>query len=204
MPTALTFTPAPVPGLEEIPAYLTAEFNKLKKILSGNLGNRWEDLVILLRQDNSAKPDASPTTSSLLFPQNDPAEIAWGFHPMPHAWLGGLGVATSLYPVVHFEQAANQAPVFKLGYRIVQPGGTVPAYTTVSSTGLSFTYSTGSIHQQALFAAIDFAGGESGTSTWLDVQLWRDDNVYTGDVSVKALTVHHEVYAIGTRRETSD
>jgi hypothetical protein len=207
MPIATVFSPAPAPKTpdEALATYLDTEFGKLRKALAGNLGNRWETLDVVLRQNASGKPDRDYTNNNFLFPQNDTSEVASGLSPLPRAWLGTLGVPTKLYPVIIFSQTGASAPTFKMDYRLLRNGVAVPAYATLTSTGVKYTYlGSGGMTQTLVFPAIDVPGGEECLSPVFDVKVYRSDNVVTGDVAVKAVVVQHEVFAIGSRLQYSE
>ncbi len=156
----------------------------------------WEDLRFpaqALKLGATSKPDYDFTNNGLLFPQNDTSEIAYIIAQIPHAFMYG----SSLKPHVHFIQTSSSLPTFKLAYRWYDLGQTVPAFTTITSTTAAFTYVSGSIHQLLMFPDITDAT-INGISSILDLQLWRDDNVVTGDVLVKEFDIHYRLDTLGS------
>ena len=157
----------------------------------------WEDLrfpATLVKLGATSKPDFDYTNVGLLFPQNDTAEVIYIAAQFPHAYKLG----TNIYPHVHFIQSAATIPIFKLDYRWYKNGSAPPAFTTITTNSLAFTYTSGSILQIALFPAISGAGIDT-VSSILDMKLYRDDNVVTGDVLVKEMDIHYEIDTMGSR-----
>ena len=155
-----------------------------------------EDLrfpATLVRQGLTSKPDFDTTDVVLLFPQNDTTEIAYINAEMPHAWLAG----STIYPHVHIIQEANQQAVFKMDYRWYNIGDTVPAsWTTYTMNTYSTTYTSGSIHQ-LLYGSSGISGTGKTESSVLQIKLYRDDNVYTGDVKLIEFDIHYYVEKFG-------
>ena len=155
-----------------------------------------EDLrfpATLIRQGVTTKPDFDTTDIVLLFPQNDATEIAYINAQMPHGWRAG----SIIEPHVHYIQEADQQPVFKIDYRWHNIGSTVPATWTTYTMGTNIMpYSSGSIHQ-----LLDGGDGIDGTgfteSSILQIKLYRDDNVYTGDVKLIEFDIHYIVEKFG-------
>jgi len=159
----------------------------------------WEDLRFPATQTKRGsldKPDFDYTNIGLLFPQNDTAEVAYFIVQMPHAYKLG----TDLKPHIHFIQSAVTVPVFKLVYRWYNNGGAVPAYeSAIATSSLKYTYTSGSILQIASFPYI--TSSASGLSSILDIKLYRDDNVVTGDVLVKEFDIHFQADSFGSSTE---
>lgn len=157
----------------------------------------WEDLrfpASKLRRGAGGKPDFDETNIGFLFPQNDTAEKLFLNVQMPHTKILG----TSVYPHIHYVQDEAEVPVFKIDYRWYNNSGDPTVdFTTVATTGLTFTYSSGSILQIANFAAISPPANE-GLSSMLDIRLYRDDNVVTGDVLVKEFDLHYMQTGFGS------
>jgi len=162
----------------------------------------WNDLSVPLtqsKQGNTAKPDYDYTNLGYLFPQNDATEILYMTVQMPHFWKEG----SRIYPHVHWNQAADLAPVFKIDYRWFNVGDAVPAtWTTFVMDQLAISYTSGTIHQiNAGTGGIDGTGFR--LSSALQIKLYRDDNVYTGDALATMFDIHIETDAFGSELEFS-
>lgn len=159
----------------------------------------WDDLrfpVESTRLGSNAKPDYDYTNNGLLFPRNDTSEIIYIVAQFPHTMKYG----TALKPHIHFIQNASQTPVFKLSYRWYDPFQEVPSFTTITSTGVAQTYTSGSIHQILVFPEIVDATINASSSI-MDIQIWRDDNVYVGDCLVKEFDIHFRSDTLGSLAE---
>jgi len=163
------------------------------------LGNAsmWDDLRFPSTQTklgSNLKPDFDQTNVGLLFPQNDATEVVYVNVQMSHTYK----IGTSIFPHVHFVQSAATVPVFKMAYRWYDKGASaIAAFTTIATTGLVFPYTSGSIHQVAVFPNI--VPTVVGLSSMLDIKLYREDNVVTGDVLVKEFDIHYEIDSLGSR-----
>ncbi len=161
----------------------------------------WEDLrfpATLVKLGANTKPDFDYTNLGLLFPQNDTGEVASIIAQMPHSYKLG----TNIYPHIHFIQTASNVPVFKISYRWYLNGTTPPSFTTITSTTVVHTYTSGSILQRLAFPAIS-GSGITAISSILDIKVYRDDNVVTGDVLVKEFDIHYTLETIGSRSMTA-
>ena len=142
----------------------------------------WDDLkfpATRIRQGATAKPDFDTTDIGLLFPQNDATEIAYIIGQFPHERKNGSDIS----PHIHFIQTSASEPVFKIDYRWYKNGDTPPSFTTLTTNSFVFTYTSGSILQIVSFPDIDGSSIDAISSV-IDVMLYRDDNVVTGDVMV--------------------
>lgn len=161
----------------------------------------WDDLRFSFtqsKQGNTAKPDFDYTNLGLLFPQNDAGEKTYAIAQMPHAWKEG----SEIHPHIHYIQDEAQIPVFKLDYRVYNNGSTVPNFTTLSTAdgnGPVFTYTSGTILQIMGFPAINMTGFR--VSAFIDIIVYRDDNVVTGDVLGKEFDIHYQIDSNGSRHE---
>lgn len=160
----------------------------------------WDDLSLELnasRQGALSKPDYDYTNLGLLFPQNDTAEIAYATRQMPHA----KKLDSDIYVHVHYIQDEATQPIFKIDYKFYNNNSAPPgSWTTLSTADGSqgiFTYTSGSLLQIATFPAITPPSPES-VSANLDVKLYRDDNVVTGDVLTKYVDIHIEIDTFGS------
>lgn len=135
------------------------------------------------------KPDFDFTDIGLLYPQNDATEIVYESEISSHRIVFGKGIAW--HPHIHYMQDEAEIPVFKLSYRITPAGSTFGAFTTISTAGdLVFPYVSGSLHQIILFPSFVPAVPDSSVAVIVDLKIWRDDNVVTGDVLVKEFDIH--------------
>lgn len=165
------------------------------------LYDQWDDLRFPATQDkqgSNLKPDYDETNNGLLFPQNDTSEIIYIIAQIPHSYKYG----TALRPHIHYIQTGATLPVFKLKYRWYELGSAVPSFTTITSTTVVFTYTSGSIHQLLQFPEISGTGIDM-VSSIMDIQLWRDDNVVSGDVLVKEFDIHYRSDTLGSLEETT-
>lgn len=165
------------------------------------LYDQWDDLrfpATLDKRGSNLKPDYDETNCGLLFPRNDTTEIIYIIAQMPHSYMYG----TNLRPHIHFIQTSSLVPTFKLKYRWYEVGSSVPAFTTITSTTVAVTYASGSIHQLLMFPEIDGSSIDH-VSSILDIQLWRDDNVVSGDVLVKEFDIHYRNDTLGSLEESS-
>jgi hypothetical protein len=173
---------------------------------SGAIGNtRWDDLSISATQTrigSNLKPDFDEVNIGLLFPQNNVNEIIYQTYQMSHRKR--LGTAVRFH--IHYIQSTVQQPIFTMQYRFYNNGQIVPsAWTTISTNDVgggagSFVYTSGSLLQICHFPSIQ-APTLEGLSANLDIKLYRNDNVVTGDVLVKYIDVHYEIDTDGSREE---
>jgi len=162
-------------------------------------GDEWDDLRFPFTRDKqgqSEKPDYDFTNMGLLFPQNNSGEVVYITAQMPHSWKAGSGIK----PHIHYVQDEAQEPAFKMDYRWYNNNGdpTVAFATLIAST-FGFAYTSGSILQIVSFPEIDGSG--FGLSSMLDIQIYRDDNVVSGDVLAKEFDIHYQIDRPGSRQE---
>lgn len=119
---------------------------------------------------------------------------------MPHGYKFG----TNLRPHIHFVQTSSSVPTFKISYKWYDIGDPVPgSFTTITSTGsVAVPYVSGSIHNLLLFPEISVAGIGS-VSSILDLKVYREDNVVTGDVLVKEFDIHYRFDTLGSLQEAT-
>jgi hypothetical protein len=165
-----------------------------------NDGTVWDDLrapFTQVRQGALLKPDFDETNVGLLFPQNDPTEIAFIIMQLPHDYKQG----TNIKPHVHWQQSAATAVTWKMDYKLFDPEELIPAsFTTLTTSTGVFTYTSGNLHQISSFGEID-CSGVSGVSSVLLVKVYRDDNTTTGDVLGFEFDVHYQRDTMGSRQE---
>ena len=123
---------------------------------------------------------------------------------MPHKWAEG----TAIYPHVHWVQEGSDTVQFGIVYRVYDIGDAIPASWQVLYTYEAelITYTSGTIHQMAMFNPIDMTG-VSG-SGMVDIKLYRKDDGgtgrVTGDVGVKEFDVHYEINKPGSDTASPD
>lgn len=150
-----------------------------------------------VRQGATQKPDFDTTNMGLLFPQNDPDEIAYIIAQMNHDYYPESAIS----PHIHFLQDQATTPTFKIDYRWYEnnsdPTG---AFTTLTVNEFVFPYTSGSILQIAEFPMIE-GNGIDTVSSMLDIKLYRDDNDVSGDVLVKEFDIHYQRDTTGSWSE---
>jgi hypothetical protein len=160
----------------------------------------WDDLRFPLTRSQQGilqKPDYDPTNMGLLFPQNDATEIAYITAQLPHGWK----LESELRPHIHWKQSQASVATWKMDYRVLEQGGDPDvAFTTLTRDSEAFTYTSGDLLQISSFPAIDMSGIAS-ISAIVDIKLYRDDNVVTGDVLGKEFDIHVLSQQPGSRQE---
>ena len=161
---------------------------------------KWDDLrfpASRLRQGATLKPDFDTTNLGLLFPPNDPDEIAYCIAQIPHAWK----LQTGIRPHIHYWQTTATAPTFKIDYRWYKNGSDpTGSFTTITCDSQAFTYTSGTILQICSFPEIDGSAIDT-VSSIIDIKIYRDDNDVTGDVLVKEFDIHYQIDAAGSTQE---
>ena len=157
----------------------------------------WTDMLVPLTQSKvgaNLKPDFNYTEIAYEFPQNDITEYVTFTLQLPHSWKQG----TTIYPHVHWKQTQNLTPVFKMDYKWFNIGDLVPAtWSTHIMNNLAKSYLGGSLHQ-INDNPIGIDGIGKTISSMLLIKLYRDDNVYTGDVITYQFDIHYETDSFGS------
>jgi hypothetical protein len=163
----------------------------------------WDDVTnptTYTRQGSNNKPDFDFSNLGLLFPQNDTGEKIYITGQMPHKWEGSTGRRVTIDPHLHYVQTGAALPVFALEYRFYANGGTIPGWTTISTSagaGIIFPYTSGSILNILRWPDVILSG--LGPSAWYDMIIYRTDNTVSGDVLVKAFDWHARSNDLGSR-----
>ena len=145
----------------------------------------------------TTKPDFDYTNVGFLFPQNIPTEIIYLTVQLPHSWKEG----STIFPHVHVRQSANQQAVFKLDYLWYDVGDTIPTtWTTYTMNQYAVAYTSGNI-ANIVKGASGISGVGKGISSILKIKLYRDDNVYTGDMLADQFDIHIEIDGFGSEEE---
>lgn len=164
----------------------------------------WDDIsfpVTSVKRGATDKPDYDYTNIGLLFPQNDTAEKIYFTAQMSHR----KKMNSPVHLHIHYIQSSATQPVFVAQYKSYDNGDAVPgAWTTIKTNDTGgkqgiFSYTSGSMLQIASFPEIVIT--DEGVSRNIDVILYRDDNVVTGDVLVKFVDMHFEMDTLGSRQE---
>lgn len=143
------------------------------------------------------KPDFDYTNVGLLFPQNDTSEKIYINVQFQHKRKNG----SNIRPHIHFVQTSSSQPVFKIDYRWYKNNGDpTGSFTTLTASTFAFTYTSGSILQIVSFPEIDGSAIDT-VSSMMDIILYRDDNVVSGDVLFKEFDIHYQIDQSGSRQE---
>lgn len=139
------------------------------------------------------KPDWDSTNLGFLFPQNDATEIVYVTAQLPHSYKEG----SAIYPQVRVRQAANQQAVFKADYMWYNLGDVIPSgWTTYTMNTYEKTYTSGTISQALKGTGITGTSKQMGSI--LKIKLYRDDNVYTGDMLCDEFDIVFEQDSFGS------
>lgn len=161
----------------------------------------WKDEKVpasRIRQGVTQKPDFDTTELGLLFPQNDTSEIAYAIIQFNHDRKN----ESNIRPHIHFVQDSSSQPVFKIDYRWYKNGENPSgSFTTLTANSFAFTYpGSGSILQIVGFPEIDGSSIDT-VSSMMDIKIYRDDDVVSGDVLVKEFDLHYQIDTVGSRQE---
>jgi hypothetical protein len=157
----------------------------------------WTDLNFPLNQSRvgkNLKPDWDDIQLGLLFPRNGATEYIDIICQMPHGWKEGSDVN----PHVHMIQKLNQQAVFKYDYVWYNVGDQVPTvWTTVTMNKYAIPYTSGNL-AQIVEAQSFLSGAGKRISSILKIRLYRDDNVYAGDVLADQFDIHYQIDSNGS------
>ena len=160
----------------------------------------WDDLTVPFtqgKQGSNLKPDFDFTNIGLLFPNNNASEIVYIILQFPH----NRQSQSNIRPHIHFIQSSASQPVFKMDYKWYNNGEPVPSeFTTLTASTFGFPYTSGSILQIATFPEIN-GNKLNGLSSMMDIKVYRDDAVVTGDVLVKEFDIHYQIDGNGSNYE---
>ena len=178
--------------LGDIPYWMGTHFIK------HNLGPQWTDLTTPMTpaQINPAntKPDFDYDNIGLLFPQNNTSEFVVVSYQMPHGYIEG----TNMKPHIHLGQAQDLQAVFKFEYRWINIGDPADvAVQTIIFDQYAIEYVNGTLHQ-ILYSNDELDGTGKKISSILKGKLYRDDNVYVGDILVTDFDIHYRLDAFGS------
>jgi hypothetical protein len=162
----------------------------------------WSDFSVPLtrtQQGANNLPHFDSTNIGLLFPQNNTDEKIYFTAQFPHNKKLGSEIHTHL----HYIQAGTGTPIFEYYYRWYNLDENVPTNwstgTTVNGSRLVFPYVSGSQSQLAVFPNVEWdKPWDEKYSSTLDVILWRNDSVVSGDVLVKYVDIHYQIDGFGS------
>lgn len=181
--------------LGDVPYWMGTHFIK------HNLGPQWIDLLTTMTpaQINPAnsKPDYDYTNLGLLFPQNDTSEYVVVKKQIPHGYKQG----SNLRFHIHIGQAQDLQAVFKYDYKWINIGDDADVVTkTITLDQYAIVYVDGLLHQ-ILYSSEEIDGTGKKISSIIKGKLYRDDNVYIGDILVTDADFHCQVDAFGSIEE---
>jgi len=144
--------------------------------------------VTVLTQPASGRPDFDTTNIGLLFPQNNTAEVVYIVAQMPH----DRAMDSDIEPHVHCRLSGAGQPVMKIDYKWYNANeATIPSsFTTYTMNVNTATWSTGTISNM-IYGSAPISGVGKTESSILIMKLYRDDNVYTGDLLVDEFDIHY-------------
>lgn len=181
--------------------YVTAD--SVNGIVMHGVSTQYTDLVFqastLKTVGQNDKPDFIPANVTLSFPE-DTTEMVGIIVQMPHGWKQG----TTIYPHVHWRQAANNAVDWKISYMWWNIGDVVPvSYTQVTLATLTQSYTSGTLHQLSTNNS-GISGVGKGLSSILIIKLYRKSDSYTGEAELLQFDIHYELERLGSNNETSN
>ena len=154
-------------------------------------GQYWLDMDFPLTRDRqgvSQKPDYDFTQMGLLFPEGVPTEIAYLTRQINHDWV----FESIVHPHIHYYQTSADVAVWKFDLRVTENGAVPGGFTTYTSNSLVFSYTSGTIQQIAAWSPITLTGIDT-LSAMVDIRLYRDDEIVSGDVLAKSFDLHIQV-----------
>lgn len=161
---------------------------------------RYDDIVFEMtpaRRGALTKPDWDDVNLGLLFPRNDTSEYVDIVVQFPHRWKEG----SIIYPHVHCVQGSTLQAVFKMDYKWYSLGATIPlGATTYVMDQYALTYDGGATISNIIHNS-GITGGDRTISSIMKLRLYRDDNVYPGDMLVDQFDIHIEVDSFGSKDE---
>jgi hypothetical protein len=163
----------------------------------------WDDLFFPLttaKQGQTDKPPFSTTEIAYLFPSADTSNIMYIIAQFPHSYKLG----TDVQPHIHWKQTQSGSPVFKMNYKWFNIGDPVPSiYTPYTMSDRIITWTSGSIHQLSSGSASISGSSITNVSSIMLIELYRDDNAYTGDCITYQFDIHFQKDSIGSRTNLS-
>jgi hypothetical protein len=150
-----------------------------------------EDLrfpATVLSQPASGRPDFDTTNIGLLFPQNNVNEAVYIIAQIPHKRVPD----SPIWPHVHVRLTKAGQPVFKMDYKWYNANQeAIPAsFTTYTMNVNTATWTTGTISNM-IYGSAEISGVGKNDSSILIIKLYRDDNVYVGDILFDEFDIHY-------------
>jgi hypothetical protein len=160
----------------------------------------WDDLnfpLNLSRRGNRTKPDYDDENLGFLFPRDDTSEYIDFIVQMPHAWKEG----SEINPHVHIQQDQALQGVFKIEYIWYNIGDPIPdIWEELVLDQYAIDYVSGNI-AQILEPAAKLDGTGKRISSILKIRLYRDDDVYVGDLFADQFDIHYQLDSNGSIEE---
>jgi len=124
----------------------------------------------------------------LLFPQSNTTEAIYIVVQLPHDRVPD----SPLEPHIHCRLAGAGQPVFVMEYKVYNPSGTaIPtSWSTYTMNINTATWSSGTISNM-IYGSADISGVGLNDSAILIIKLYRNDNVYSGDLLVDEFDIHY-------------
>lgn len=142
----------------------------------------------ILSQPAIGRPDFDTTNIGLLFPQNNTTEVVYIVAQLPHDRVPD----SPLEPHIHCRLSGSGQPVMKIDYKLYNPNNaTVPtSFTTYTMNVNTATWSSGTISNMIYGASPISAVGYDDSAIMI-MKLYRNDNVYVGDLLVDEFDIHY-------------
>ena len=138
------------------------------------------------------KPDYDYENLAYLFPINDPTEHVFAIMVSPDDWVPGTPITLS----VQITQEHDLQAVMKCDYSLYPViGGPDPIVGTyIMDRYVDTNYIPGMAN--ALTDGVDIVTSPITTKGKIKLKVYRDDNVYTGDLKVDSICIHYTAYNV--------
>jgi len=151
----------------------------------------------------TSKPDFNQNEIEYLF-DGATTETVTGAAITSHGFKKGVE-GLEWYPHIHWMQERAGTVVWELTYKIHCIGGEEPIWSTpITTTTVSETYTSGTIHQISIFDPIDVSEIDT-TACIVKVKVSRlgadVNDTYAGDVRFNAFDFHVPIDQLGSRQE---
>lgn len=150
----------------------------------------------------TTKPDYNYNEGEYLFDASS-TETVVGKQITKHQFKAGVP-GLEWRPHIHWMQSQAGNVIWELQYKISSIGEAEPSYTTIQSTGVVITYTSGIIHQISTFPAVDVSNIDT-TACVVTVKVSRlganASDTYTIDARFQAFDFHVPIDQIGSRQE---
>lgn len=160
----------------------------------------FEDFVVPVtqaRKGSNNYPAFDETECAYAMPVSSPSHVLYINLQLPHKWKMG----STIYPHVHWIQARNELPVFKLLYRWIDTGVVVPEWSSAFTMNALIAAYPGGTVGQISNNLTGIAGTNHTLSSVLQVKLYRDDSAYGATLFLTSFDIHFESDGLGSRYE---